>query len=184
LWCGPLVCTGRQDAGDTIIKIKNYGGEDRMNVFHGLTQDTVSELESHPVLKIEPSKTVREALEILQETGRGCVLVCEGDELQGIFTERDVLMRVYGEKQNLDQPVTNLMTSHPTTIRSDESIASVVKKMRNGGYRHIPVVDHGGRPVSIVSVKHIVQYFVDHYPEAVYNLPPDPDAMSSSREGA
>ncbi len=155
-----------------------------MDVLQNLNEDKVSDLESHPVLIIQPSATVREAMHILQETGRGCVLVCKEDELIGIFTERDILMKVYGEKHNLDQPITNLMTPTPSTMQSGDSVAAAIKQMRNGGHRHIPVVDERGKPVSILSVKHIVQYLVDHYPGAVYNLPPDSDTTSPSREGA
>ncbi len=155
-----------------------------MSIIDKITQDKVSDLDSHPVLKIEPDRTVRDAMALLQKAGRGCILICQDDQLMGIFTERDVLIRVHGEKQNVDQPITELMTSNPATIQTDDTVASVIKMMRKGGYRHIPVVNKEKKPVSILSVKHLVQYLVDYYPQAVYNLPPDPDKKQVSREGA
>jgi hypothetical protein len=56
--------------------------------------------------------------------------------------------------------------------------------MDEGGYRHLPVVDEGGRPVGVLSVKRIVHYLVEHFPTTVYNLPPNPGAVPQEREGA
>jgi predicted transcriptional regulator len=56
--------------------------------------------------------------------------------------------------------------------------------MEEGGYRHLPVVDECSRVVGILSVKRIVHYLVEHFPNTVYNLPPDPNAVQQQREGA
>jgi hypothetical protein len=56
--------------------------------------------------------------------------------------------------------------------------------MEEGGYRHLPVVDESSRVVGILSVKRIVHYLVEHFPNTVYNLPPDPNAVQQQREGA
>jgi CBS domain containing-hemolysin-like protein len=56
--------------------------------------------------------------------------------------------------------------------------------MQQGGHRHLPVVDEDDRPLGIVSVKRIIHYLVEHYPAAVYNLPPEHAVISHEREGA
>ena len=56
--------------------------------------------------------------------------------------------------------------------------------MEEGGYRHLPVVDENGKAVGMLSVKRIIRYLVEHFPGAVYNLPPDPGAVQQEREGA
>ena len=156
-----------------------------MSVFQDLLKDHVSNLDINrdPTL-VEPSTTIRQAVQRLKDNKRGCVLVCEGHKLLGIFTERDLLIRVFGEKRSLDTPVEELMTGEPVTVHLDEVVANVVKKMRNGGYRHFPVIDADGRPIGVLSVKHIVHFLVDHFPEEVYNLPPDPDVTLPTPEGA
>jgi hypothetical protein len=56
--------------------------------------------------------------------------------------------------------------------------------MAEGGYRHLPIVDDQHRPTGVVAVHGIVHYLVDHFPNTVYNLPPDPKASTRDREGA
>ncbi|MCX7700262.1 MAG: CBS domain-containing protein, partial [Gemmataceae bacterium] len=52
--------------------------------------------------------------------------------------------------------------------------AYALNMMSVGGYRHLPVVDRDGRPVAVLSVRDIVDYLVQLYPEDVLNLPPTP----------
>ena len=55
--------------------------------------------------------------------------------------------------------------------------------MEKGGYRNLPVVDDAGRPVGILSVMRIVHYLVEHFPVAVYNLPPNPHNWPTTPAG-
>jgi CBS domain-containing protein len=156
-----------------------------MSMYQDLLHDHVSNLEINqdPTI-VSPSTRIRDAVELLKKKKKGCVLICEGGVLQGIFTERDLLMRVFGENRSMDTPVGELMTPNPCTARLDETVADVVKKMRNGGHRHLPVIDAKGQLIGVLSVKHIVHFLVDHFPEEVYNLPPDPDEILPTPEGA
>jgi CBS domain-containing protein len=70
------------------------------------------------------------------------------------------------------------------TLSADETVADAIKKMSDGGYRHLPIVDGGGQPAGLASVAGIVHYLVDHFPNTIYNLPPDPNATQREREGA
>ena len=53
--------------------------------------------------------------------------------------------------------------------------------MAEGGYRHLPIVDDAGQPKGVVAVHGIVHYLVDHFPETVYNLPPNPNDSTRER---
>jgi hypothetical protein len=55
--------------------------------------------------------------------------------------------------------------------------------MHTGGYRHIPVIGDEREVIGVLSVKRVVQYLVEHFPAAIYNLPPDPNVVSTAREG-
>jgi hypothetical protein len=48
----------------------------------------------------------------------------------------------------------------------------------------MPIVDPSGKPTGVVAVHGIVHYLVDHFPETVYNLPPNPKDAQREREGA
>jgi CBS domain-containing protein len=114
----------------------------------------------------------------------GCLLVCDGDKLEGILTERDLLKRVLAVRRSLDTPVSECMTRAPAIVDPGESVSAALRRMEEGGYRHLPVVAHDGKPVGILSVKRIVHYVVEHFPQAVYNLPPDPAVVPDNPEGA
>lgn len=109
--------------------------------------------------------------------------MCEGVELIGIFTERDAL-RLMATGADLNQPIRNVMSSPPATIPHDATVGKAIRAMAEGGYRHLPIVDAKQEPTGVVAVHGIVHYLVDHFPETVYNLPPDPKRSPRDREGA
>ena len=84
----------------------------------------------------------------------------------------------------LTTPVAACMTPDPVVVHPKEPIGLAVRRMEEGGYRHLPVVDPAGRPLGVLSVKRIVHYLAEHFPTTVYNLPPDPDAIPQAPEGA
>jgi CBS domain-containing protein len=62
-------------------------------------------------------------------------------------------------------------------------VAWALNKMHLGGFRHVPIVDAGGKPVGVVSVKNIVDFIVELFPAAVLNLPPDPSKEARVLDG-
>jgi CBS domain-containing protein len=155
-----------------------------MDLAKNLKIESVSRLHPTPPFKIGPQQTVGDAVALMRREGVGCVLICEGERLVGIFTERDLLRRVLAPGKALTVPVAECMTRNPVAVNPKEAIGAAVRRMEEGGYRHLPVVDNAGRPLSVLSVKRIVHYLVEHFPEKVYNLPPDPDTVPSEAEGA
>jgi CBS domain-containing protein len=155
-----------------------------MDVYRSFIQDKVSDLDLHKPIVMDCESSIQSVINELSKSGRGSVLIQKGGHLRGIFTERDVLLRVFGADIDCSQPVCDLMTANPTIVNPNDNLSDVVKKMRQGGYRHLPVMDDDGHPVGVLSIKHVVKYLVDHFPEAIYNLPPDPDQKPVTREGA
>ncbi len=76
------------------------------------------------------------------------------------------------------------MTQPPVTISRDAPLAEAVKLMSEGGYRRLPIVDDDGTLTGIIKVSGILHYLVDHFPETVLNLPPQPKVIMPEREGA
>jgi CBS domain-containing protein len=76
------------------------------------------------------------------------------------------------------------MTSNPVVVDEKESIRAAVRRMEEGGYRHLPVLGETGQPVGVLSVKRIVHYLVEHFPATIYNMPPESDAFPGNAEGA
>ena len=134
-------------------------------------------------LCVEPSISIRQVLGLLKQQGAGSCLVCAQGKLVGIFTERDAT-KLLAEAANLDRPIETVMTRGPKTARSTDSVASAIEKMSRGGYRRLPVVDAQGKPLGMVSLAGIVHFLVQHFPQTVYNLPPNPKPVMPEREGA
>jgi len=155
-----------------------------MELARNLKVDSVSRLRPTPPWRVDPDQTVAEAVELMRRQRVGCVLVCRGDQLVGLFTERDLLRRVLAVGQPLTVPVSSCMTPNPQTVHPKSTVGAAVRRMEEGGYRHLPVVDEAGRPVGVLSVKRIIHYLVEHFPSTVYNLPPDPGVFPLEAEGA
>jgi CBS domain-containing protein len=155
-----------------------------MDLAKNLRIDSVSRLHPTAPLRVNPSQTVADAVALMREYCVGCLLVCRGEKVVGIFTERDLLRRILAAGKPLTLPVSEFMTPDPVVVHPKEPIAAAVRRMVDGGYRHLPVVDDQGRPLGVLSVKRIMHYLVEHFPATVYNLPPDPGMVPQEREGA
>ncbi len=154
-----------------------------MNLQQTLVRDRVPDLGTADPIGVEPADSISHAVALMQRERIGCVMVCQGNQLRGLFTERDLLKRVLAVGKPLSAPIESVMTTEPDTLRLTDTVADVIRKMNTGGYRHMPVVDESGGVIGVVSVKRVVQYLVEHFPEAVYNLPPDPAVIATAREG-
>jgi CBS domain-containing protein len=155
-----------------------------MSLRQNIWKDTVARLDLRAPLSVTPRTSLRQTIAAMRQACTGCILVCEGLALRGIFTERDLVKRVLATGASLDRPVSEFMTAGLTTVKQSGSIGWAIRRMVEGHYRHLPVVDERGEPAGILSAKAIVQYMVDHVPLSVYNLPPRPGQVEKEREGA
>jgi CBS domain-containing protein len=141
-------------------------------------QEPVQVLPFAPPLSVTRKTSVAEAIRLMQEQHVGCILVQEADRLVGIFTERDVLNKVAGSvKDPAQTPVETVMTAEPEVLPVDASISFALNLMSEGGFRHLPLVDKAHRPVGMLSVKHVVRYLAELFPEEILNLPPQPELL-------
>lgn len=100
-----------------------------------------------------PDSVVREVVDAMAKRRFGAVPVVENGRLVGIFTERDVLVRVVAARK--DPETTRLgevMTANPDTVKSSDAVLHALELMNQHGYRHLPVVD-GERLVGVVSIR-------------------------------
>jgi len=127
-----------------------------------LMRDTLSALEPSDAPSVSPGDPVYLAVHIMQRRGVECVLVKEDGKVVGILTERDILMKVAGDKVDLNAvPVSKLMPRDPVILREQDTLAVALHKMSVGGFRHIPLVT-GKRDPLVISIqdvfRHISQY--------------------------
>jgi CBS domain-containing protein len=102
-------------------------------------------------LSIQPDVTVAAAAELLIRNQVGSVLVLDQGRLVGIFTERDVLRRVVGERRDpATTRVSEVMTRDLVVMRPSSSVVDAMRVISEKRIRHIPVVE-GGAVVGVVS---------------------------------
>ncbi len=98
--------------------------------------------------------TVREAAQLMAKRRIGAVMVTKDDRLIGIFTERDLTVRIIAEGRDPQATkIEQVMTKNPSTVSPDDKPEEALRQMRERGFRHLPVVDVGNRVVGIVSVR-------------------------------
>ena len=119
-----------------------------------MKQRNISDIASGgPIIQLSASATVREASRLMAREKVGAVLVTDGGRLDGIFTERDALGRVLAEQLAPETTqLAEVMTGDPTTVGPDASAIEALRLMRDGGFRHLPIVDQG-RLIGIVSLR-------------------------------
>ena len=110
-------------------------------------QDTLSAVLAHKgatVYSVAPDVTVLDAVRKMNEERVGALLVCVSNEMVGIFTERDVLMRVVDSGRDpTATKVVDVMTSEVVTVRSNTGIQEAMAVISERRFRHLPVIDDG-----------------------------------------
>jgi len=104
----------------------------------------VSDLMSGEVYSLPGTASVLEAARLMSDSHIGAVLIVEEGHLKGIFTERDVLCRVIAASQHPGRtPLSDVMTANPQTAIPKMKALAALLTMRDGGFRHLPVVEDG-----------------------------------------
>lgn len=97
--------------------------------------------------------TVLEASVMMKQKGKGALLVLANQHLAGIVTERDIVVRVVAAGRDpVRTRLSEIMTPQPQSIHPDKPFVHALRAMREGGFRHLPVVENG-RPLGVVSAR-------------------------------
>ncbi len=120
----------------------------------------------------------------MRELRRGAAVVEKDGQIVGIFTEHDLMLRVDHSSQDWHQkPVREVMTAEVIMVSSKDTLSIAVKKMQDGVFRHLPVDRGPGQPVALISIRDILAYIAEHFPDEFINLPPDPAHEAHRRWG-
>ena len=95
--------------------------------------------------------TVEHAAKKMAKACCSSILICDGDRLRGIFTERDLLVRVVAAGLDpVATPLRDVMTADPDTIDASAPVIDAIRRMDEFNYRHMPVLD-ADRVIGVVS---------------------------------
>lgn len=155
-----------------------------------LLQEPLTLLPTRPPIALSESATVKDAMQAMKRQHRGCILITKDGTVRspliGIFTERDVLLKIIDSGRNpATVPLRDVMTFDPESLPIDGKLAWALNMMSVGGFRHLPVTDERHWPAFILSVRDIVEFLVESFPAEILNLPPDFGRKDDrSRDGA
>ena len=110
------------------------------------------------VVTVPPGTKVSDAAKILAERKIGTVVVsADGQTADGILSERDIV-RVLAKRGGviLNDPVDSFMTTKLVTCSREDSADSVLQKMTEGRFRHMPVLE-GGQLVGLITLGDVVK---------------------------
>lgn len=112
------------------------------------------------VWSIGPEATVFEALQLLAEKNIGAILVLDGDQLVGIFSERDYARSVVKHQLSAQEMrVKELMSANVVSITPDKSIEVCMALMTNQRIRHLPVLRQES-VIGVISIGDVVKKII------------------------
>jgi CBS domain-containing protein len=110
------------------------------------------------IITLKPADSVRSATEILAKHRIGAVIVSrDGEIVDGILSERDIV-RALGTKGAavLDLEARDLMTATVIGCHPEDTAISVLERMTDGRFRHMPVIE-GNRMIGVISIGDVVK---------------------------
>ena len=113
------------------------------------------------VYGVAPEETVYNALTLMAEKNIGAVLVLEGQDITGIFSERDYARRgILQGHLSRETAVREIMTPHVICVEPSATVDECMALMTDKRIRHLPVVERGTL-LGVVSIGDIVRALVE-----------------------
>lgn len=119
----------------------------------------VAEVMTRAVDLVDPSASVQAAATHMAELDVGAVLVGTADAIEGILTDRDIIVRVVVEGRHPSEvAVSEVMTSDVVGCGAGDEIESAFAAMREGQFRRMPVFGEDGKPIGIVTLGDLAKH--------------------------
>ena len=116
------------------------------------TAEQLTAIKGGAIASLPPQATVLEAAQLMNDRHIGSVLVTEGNQPVGIFTERDVMRRVVAEQRDpATTTLADVMTSPVACAAPHTTLDEIRTVMRDKRIRHVPVVN-GGAVLGMISL--------------------------------
>ena len=127
-----------------------------------MTIATILATKGSEVVTLTTEHTVAEAVKLLAERRIGAVPVMRGEQVAGIFSERDVIHCVAARgAAGLDGTVGEAMTAPAITVTRDEAVLGALTLMTRRRIRHLPVVEGDNRLIGFLSLRDLLLHDLD-----------------------
>lgn len=122
------------------------------------------------IFKVAPDVMVFDGLKLLSEYGVGAMLVMQGEQLVGIFSERDYTRKVALQGRNSrETPIGDIMTGDVVTVAPHTGTRACMALMSQHKIRHLPVVDKG-RVLGMISIRDIMDDIIADHEQTIAQL--------------
>ena len=110
-----------------------------------------------PLVAVTPEATVKEAVRTMAQESIGAIGVTERNTLVGIFSERDLMLRVVLEQRDPERTrMRDVMTSPVETIHRESTADDALKIMLEKHIRHLPIIDRDGTLCGMISMRSLL----------------------------
>ena len=156
-----------------------------MGLHAKMSTEPVSRLKLRPALRVNPTSTLREAIEVMREGQLGCVIVADSkDRPAGIFTEAMLRNLMASGTPPLAEPVSSHMAESFAWVKETDSIETVLDGMDEKNVRFVVVVNKSGKIVGLTGQKGLMEYVAEHFPGEVMVQRLGTEPYPQQREGA
>ncbi|MEX2212880.1 MAG: CBS domain-containing protein [Phycisphaeraceae bacterium] len=147
-------------------QLKNYDiAHPQDDLERALCEGIIRDIHIAPFATTSPISTVEQAVRKMAGMNVGCLLVIENEKLVGIFTQRDLLMKVIENYEAMKgQLIREVMTADPVIVRDTDPPAKAINLMGTSGFRHIPVLDVDDKVVGLIGPRRTTAYLQKHLP--------------------
>lgn len=115
-----------------------------------------------PPATVEPGATVLEAVQVMAEEGVGAVAVVQNHAVVGIFTERDLMLRVVlRDRSTHGTKMSEVMTSPVETATDGTPAQEALSHMLERHLRHLPLVNAEGILQGMLSIRNLLEHMVE-----------------------
>jgi CBS domain-containing protein len=125
----------------------------------GLTVASILSGKGDEIYTATPHLTAKEVIAELARLRIGALVVVDSSNAPiGIITERDIVRSAEAKGPEMFETLVEaIMTADPKTCHPEDKIETVMKRMTEGGFRHMPVTE-AGKPVGLISIRDVVRH--------------------------
>jgi len=92
---------------------------------------------------VKKDASLKEAVKLMVDKGLGCLIVVDGDKIEGILTERDALKQISKDVDNLKKPARDFMTTDIITVDAKNDLEFAADIMTDRKIKKLPVTENG-----------------------------------------
>ena len=127
-------------------------------------------IEDRTLFRVEERDTVVEVARLMAELHVGAILVFNGEQLRGVFSERDLMKRVVLERLNPEHTaVSDVMSTAVATIEELATLEDAMELMQSHSCRHLPVT-RGSKVIAFLSMRDLMNYELARKTEELHHM--------------